>query len=182
MLVSELTDSPSTQAWIEKGALGEFKTYCPGCKTTVSKINIASLQLVPSKTSSDLLRNQDTNYVLAEFDATLQPIQAGAQTAGFAKKVKAVSSSALLGPLQQIKSGGFLHADVGIDYAYQGWAIADEVFRMMLGQPPVEEKVPNRLFTKDNVGSLKLTPAAEATGEWFGSTDFQSMFTKLWGL
>ena len=32
------------------------------------------------------------------------------------------------------------------------------------------------------VGSLKLTPAAEATGEWFGSTDFQSMFTKLWGL
>jgi len=182
VLVSELTDSPSTQAWIEKGALGEFKTYCPGCKTTVSKINIASLQLVPSKTSSDLLRNQDTNYVLAEFDATLQPIQAGAQTAGFAKKVKAVSSSALLGPLQQIKSGGFLHADVGIDYAYQGWAIADEVFRMMLGQPPVEEKVPNRLFTKDNVGSLKLTPAAEATGEWFGSTDFQSMFTKLWGL
>ena len=182
VLVSELTDSPSTQAWIEKGALGEFRTYCPGCKTTLSKINIASLQLVPSKTSSDLLRNQDANYVLAEFDATLQPIQAGAQTAGFAKKVKAVSSSGLLGPLQQIKSGGFVHADVGIDYAYQGWAIADEVFRMMLGQPPAVEKVPNRLFTKENVGSLKLTPAAEATGEWFGSTDFKSMFTKLWGL
>jgi formate-dependent phosphoribosylglycinamide formyltransferase (GAR transformylase) len=66
---------------------------CPGCKTTLSKINIASLQLVPSKTSSDLLRNQSTNYVLAEFDATLQPIQAGVQQAGFANKVKAVSSS-----------------------------------------------------------------------------------------
>jgi len=182
VLVSELTDSPSTQAWIEKGALGEFKTYCPGCKTTLSKINIASLQLVPSKTSSDLLRNQSTNYVLAEFDATLQPIQAGVQQAGFANKVKAVSSSGLLGPLQQIKSGRFLHADMGIDYAYQGWAIADEVFRMMLGQPPVEEKVPNRLFTRENVVSLKLTPAAEASGEWYGSTDFKSMFTKLWGL
>ena len=93
-----------------------------------------------------------------------------------------MSSSGLLGPLQQIKSGGFVHADVGIDYAYQGWAIADEVFRMMLGQPPAVEKVPNRLFTKENVGSLKLTPAAEATGEWFGSTDFESIFTKLWGL
>jgi ribose transport system substrate-binding protein len=53
---------------------------------------------------------------------------------------------------------------------------------MMLGQKPVVEKVPNRLFTKDNVGSLKLTPAAEAAGEWFGSTAFSSMFTKLWGL
>ena len=125
VLVSELTDSPSTQAWIEKGALGEFKTYCPGCKTTLSKINIASLQLVPSKTSSDLLRNQSANYVLAEFDATLQPIQAGVQQAGFANKVKAVSSSGLLGPLQQIKSGRFLHADMGIDYAYQGYDTPD---------------------------------------------------------
>jgi len=27
-----------------------------------------------------------------------------------------------------------------------------------------------------------LTPAAEASGEWFGSTAFPAMFTKLWGL
>ena len=182
VLVSELTDSPSTQAWIEQGAIAEFKALCPGCKTTLSKINIASLDLVPSKVSSDLLRNQDTNYVIAEFDATIQPIQAGVQQAGFSTKVKGASSSGLLSPLQLIKSGNFIHADMGIDYAYQGWAIADEVFRMMLAQPPVVEKVPHRLFTKDNVGTLKLTPAAEASGEWYGSTAFRAMFTKLWGL
>ena len=182
VLVTELTDSPSTEAWIEKGAIAEFKSRCPGCRTTVAKVNIASLQLVPSKISSELLRHQDTNYVLAEFDALVQPIQAGVQQAGFANKVKAISSSGLLGPLQQVKSGGFVKADVGIDYAYQGWAVADELFRMMLGQKPVEEKVPHRLFTKGNVGSLELTPAAEATGEWFGSTGFEQTFTKLWGL
>jgi ribose transport system substrate-binding protein len=182
VLIAELTDSPSTQAWIQKGAVAEYKKNCPGCKTTVAKINIASLQLAPSKISSELLRNQDTNYVQPQFDAVAQPIQAGVQQAGFASKVKAASATGLLTGLQQVKQQGFIKADMGLDYAYQGWAIADEVFRMMLGQPPVEENIPQRLFTKENVGSLKLTPEAEASGEWFGSTAFRDMFTKLWGL
>jgi ribose transport system substrate-binding protein len=71
---------------------------------------------------------------------------------------------------------------MGINYAYQGWAIADAAFRMMLGKPPVEEKIPQRLFTKENIGSIELTKEAEASGEWFGSTEFTQMFTKLWGL
>ncbi|MEA2308897.1 MAG: ribose transport system substrate-binding protein [Thermoleophilaceae bacterium] len=182
VLVTELTDSPSTQAWIEQGAIAEYKKNCPGCKTAVAKINIGQLQLVPSKISSELLRNQDTNYVQPQFDAVIQPVQAGVQQAGFANKAKAASATGLLSGLQQVKSGAFLKADLGLDYAYQGWAIADDVFRMMLGQPPVEEKIPTRLFTKDNVSPLKLTPAAEATGEWFGPATFGDMFTKLWGL
>jgi ribose transport system substrate-binding protein len=182
VLVTELTDSPSTQAWIEEGAIAEYKKNCPGCQTTVAKINIASLQLVPSKISSELVRNQDTNYVQPQFDAVIQPVQAGVQQAGFANKVRAASATGLLSGLQQIKTGNFLHADVGINYAYQGWAIADEVFRMMLGEQPVEEKVPTRLFTKANIGELKLTPEASASGEWFGPPTFDDMFTKLWGL
>jgi ribose transport system substrate-binding protein len=182
VLVTELTDSPSTQAWIEQGAIAEYRKYCPGCKTAVAKINIGQLQLVPSKISAELLRNQGTNYVQPQFDAVAQPVQAGVQQAGFANKVKAASATGLLTGLQSVKSAGFIKADVGIDYAYQGWAIADELFRMMSGKPPVEETIPLRLFTKDNVGSLELTPRAEATGEWFGPPTFDQMFTKLWGL
>jgi ribose transport system substrate-binding protein len=182
VLVTELTDSPSTQAWVEQGAIAEYRKYCPGCKTTVAKINIAQLQLVPSKISSELVRNQDTNYVQPQFDAVAQPVQAGVQQAGFANKVKAASATGLLSGLQSVKDGGFIKADVGIDYAYQGWAIADELFRMMLGKPPVEERIPHRLFTKENVGSLKLTPEAEASGEWFGPPRFDEMFAELWGL
>lgn len=182
VLVTELTDSPSTQAWVEEGAIAEYRKYCPGCKTAVAKINIGQLQLVPSKISAELLRNQDTNYVQPQFDAVAQPVQAGVQQAGFANKVKAASATGLLTGLQSVKSAGFIKADNGIDYAYQGWATADELFRMMLGKPPVEEKIPLRLFTKDNVGSLELTPQAEASGEWFGPPTFDQMFTKLWGL
>jgi ribose transport system substrate-binding protein len=181
-LLLELTDSPSTQAWMEQGAVAEYKKNCPSCTTTVAKINIASLQQVPSKVSSELLRNQDTDYVQPQFDAVAQPAQAGVQQAGFSNKVKAASATGLLAGLQSVKQGGFIKADLGIDYGYQGWAIADDVFRMMLGKPPVDEKIPTRLFTKDNIGSVQLTPAAEASGEWFGSTAFRDMFTKLWGL
>jgi ribose transport system substrate-binding protein len=182
VLVTELTDSPSTQQWIRSGAIGEYRKYCPGCKTTVAKINIASLQRVPSIISSQLVRNQDTNYVQPQFDAVAQPVQQGVQQAGFSNKVKAASATGLLAGLQSVKQQGFIKADMAINYGYQGWAIADELFRMMLGEPPVEERIPQRLFTKENIGTIKLTPQAEATGEWFGSTEFRDMFTKLWGL
>jgi ribose transport system substrate-binding protein len=182
VLVTELTDSPSTQQWIREGAIGEYRKYCPGCKASTVKINIASLQQVPSAISSALVRNQDTNYVQPQFDAVAQPVQQGVQQAGFANKVKAASATGLLAGLQQVKQQGFIKADVGINYGYQGWAIADELFRMMLGKPPVEENIPQRLFTKENIGTIQLTPQAEATGEWFGSTEFREMFTKLWGL
>ena len=182
VLVTELTDSPSTQQWVEEGAIGEYKKNCPGCKTQTVKINIASLQQVPSAISSALVSNPDTDYVQPQFDAVAQPVQQGVQQAGFANKVKAASATGLLSGLQQVKQQGFIKADMGIDYAYQGWAIADELFRMMLGQPPVEGKAPQRLFTKENIGEIKLTPEAEATGEWYGSTEFRDMFTKLWGL
>ena len=39
-----------------------------------------------------------------------------------------------------------------------------------------------RMFTADNIGDLKLTPEAEKSGEWYGSTDYRDGFTKLWGL
>lgn len=182
VLVTELTDSPSTQQWVEQGAIGEYRKNCPGCRTSVAKINIASLQLVPSKISSELVRNQDTDYVQPQFDAVAQPVQQGVQQAGFANRVKAASATGLLAGLQQVKQQGFIKADLAINYGYEGWGIADDLFRMMLGKPPVEERIPQRLFTKDNIGEVKLTPQAEATGEWFGSTAFRDMFTKLWGL
>src|SRR5258708_27571541 len=107
-------------------------------------------------------RQSDVNYVVPEFAGLIQGAEAGIQQSGFAHKVKAASASGLLFALQLIKSHNLLAADVGIDYPYQGWAIADEVMRMMLKQPPVDERTPHRLFTPGNVGSLSLTPAAEA--------------------
>jgi ribose transport system substrate-binding protein len=118
---------------------------------------------------------------MSEYDAELQVVQAGAQQSGFAGKVKAGSTDGILGALQELKSGRFLSADVGYDFAYLGWADADNVLRQMLGMPVVNETVPRRLFTANNVGSLDLTPAGQASGDWYGSPGYTTMFTKLWG-
>jgi ribose transport system substrate-binding protein len=47
---------------------------------------------------------------------------------------------------------------------------------------PIDEAQPMRLFTKQNIGSIKVTAAAQASGEWFGDGSFQADFAKLWGI
>jgi len=181
-LITELTDSPFTRVLIQQYALGEFRKYCPGCQSTISQGNIANPQLIGPATSSALLSHPGINYELPEFDAVVQPAQAGTQQAGFTSKVKAGSTTGLLSGLQLIKSRNFLAADVGEDYPYLGWAVADDVMRIMLHTSPVAETPPVRLFTSANVGSLSLTPAGEASGAWYGSSAYQAMFTRLWGI
>ncbi len=180
MLMETFTDSPSTVAY-GAGALAAVKRDCPGCKVTVQKVGLANASLIPSQTSSALLSHRGINYVLPEFDAVLQAAAQGVQQAGYSKKVKIATSGGDLPALQQIKAGR-LAADVGEDFPYAGWADADEVIRMMLGKPIVTEHVPVRLFDSSNVGSLALTPAAQASGAWYGGNGYVSMFEHLWGL
>jgi ribose transport system substrate-binding protein len=96
--------------------------------------------------------------------------------------VKGVSSTALLSGLELLKEGQYSYADAGQDYPYSAWAFADDAYRLILGQPAVAENIPMRLFTRQNVSSVQLTAAAENDGAWYGSTDFPSLFKKLWGV
>jgi ribose transport system substrate-binding protein len=47
---------------------------------------------------------------------------------------------------------------------------------------PVQETIPTRLFTRQNIGTIQVTTAAQASGTWFGSTSFENEFAKLWGV
>jgi ribose transport system substrate-binding protein len=180
VLMEVFTDSPSTLAY-GAGAVAEFKHNCPSCTITVQKVGFANASLIPSQTSSALLRNHSINYVVPEFDAVLQPVSQGIQQAGSANKVKIGTDGGDLPALQELKAGR-LGAEVGEDFPYAGWADADEVMRMMLGMPVVTEHVPVRMFTRANIGSLQLTAAAQASGAWYGSNAYQGMFEHLWGL
>lgn len=78
---------------------------------------------------------------------------------------------------QRLMRGGF-NADA------LAWYAADQAPRMMTGQPSnANVNFPyQRMFTSSNINDLALTPAAEKSGEWYGSTDYQNGFLKLWGL
>lgn len=180
VLLMPFTDTPSTLQYAQS-ALGTFHRDCPACRVSMQKISLANLELVPTQTSAALLRDRGTQYVLPEFDAALQGVGQGIQEAGFGDRLKVGTSGGNLPALEQIKAGR-LAADLGEDFPYEGWADADEIVRMMLHMPVVDERVPLRLFTAANVGSLSLTPAAQASGAWYGNSGYTGMFERLWGL
>lgn len=180
VLLEPYTDSPSTLSY-DVSTQAVFQKLCPGCTVANQKIGIATASLAASQTSSALLSHQSVNYVLPEFDALLQGVGQGIQQAGFTNRVKVVTSAGDLPALQAIKAGR-ISVDAGEDFPYIGWADADQAMRMMLGKPIVKELPPLRLFTAANVGSLSLTPAAQASGEWYGSDGYMAMFEHLWGL
>ena len=180
VVINESTDSPSTQAYVA-AAQEEFKAQCSGCTVAINKISSANFPLIASSTSSALLRNPNAKYLVSEFDQYLQPTLGGAQQSGKMMTLKGVSSAAGASGLQMLKSKNFLSVDAGQASAYQGWAVADAAFRLMLGKSLPTYTIPIRLFTRDNISSVTVSDAAEASGEWFGPTDFPAKFASLWG-
>jgi ribose transport system substrate-binding protein len=176
-----VTDSPQT---IEGAAYAKtfFHDNCPGCSFNEIDYNTASLNKVPSQVSAALISHPDTNYVVVELDAGASSAVTGIQTAGFSNKVKLAATNGGLDSLQRIKAGTVQFEDVGISSTYLGWQFTDGIMRMILGKLPVPNLGIVRVFTKNTVTGLTLTPAAYATNSWYGSDDFQTNFLTAWGV
>lgn len=176
-----VTDSPQ----LKDAAAYSKKFYadnCPGCTFTEIDYNTASLNKLPSQVTSALIAHPDTTYVAAEVDAAGAGAVSGIQTAGFTNKVKFASTNGALDALQRIKDGSVQFVDVGTGAIYLGWQFTDGIVRMMTGALPVNGFGVVRVFTKENIAPLTLTPAAYATNAWYGSNDFEKTFLTAWGV
>jgi len=178
-----ITDTPATQIWAEQGALATYERDCPDCKVTVVKANTGQFDKLPSLVTSELTKNPDIDYVQTEVDFAVQPTVEGLQTAN-AGSVKIASMDGVLATLQMLKGGQFIDSEVGFNGDALAWYAADGALRMMTGQPAnMNVSFPyQRLITADTVGDLDLSPEAEKSGTWYGSTDYQDGFRQLWGL
>jgi ribose transport system substrate-binding protein len=182
VLLLEIVDSPASKSYVEEGALPEFKTQCPGCKVTVVKSTTSDLQNVPSLISTALVRDPGIGYVYAEFDVDVPAVVQGLQTSSGGSKVKVVGTTGVLTSLQLIASGQHQVADIAQDGYEEGWAAADQAFRLMLGQPArtgVNGSL--RVFDKTNIGSLQLTAANAASGAFFGDGSYRDEYLTAWG-
>jgi ribose transport system substrate-binding protein len=179
VVLQKSTDNASTVAYADAAAT-ELATRCPGCKVVTAQISASNFSLVAPATSAAIVQAGDAGYVLCAFDNFLQATTTAVQQSGRAGSIKVVSTAAQLSSLKTIGSSGVPAADVGENFAYQGWADADAAFRLLVGDPVPSYDVPTRLFTAANVGELDLTESAEASGTWYGPTDFAQRFTALW--
>jgi ribose transport system substrate-binding protein len=172
-------DSPALTQ-LNAQAAQDAQTSCPSCAFHGLTYLTPDLPKVPAEISSALVRYPNTNYVVIGEDTALAQVTQGINSAGYGTKLKVTSVNGGLAPLQTMKSGNLLVQDVGISPTYLGWGFADGIVRMMAGQTPTAYVGGIRVFDKQNVSSLTLTPAAYATNDWYGTPSFQSMFLNAW--
>lgn len=183
VLYVEITDTPATVLWAEQGALATYGKSCPGCTVTVVKANTGQFDKLPSLITSALTKDPKITHVQTEVDFAVQPVVEGLQAAN-ATGVKIASMDGVLATMQMLKSGQFVHSEVGFNADALAWYAADQALRMMSGAPAtVNVQFPyRRIVTAANVGSLDLTAQGEKSGSWYGSTDYQDGFRAHWGL
>lgn len=169
-------DEFPTEAIRVKAQVQYFKDHCPACKVTVKNEQLATLATsVPADTQSILTANPDIKWILPSYDFLGSFVVQGL-TQGGIQGVSIVGADAVNQQLDQIRSGPYYVADVGETPVWCGWAAADEIMRLMLGQAAPNEEIPVRLFTKAN-----LPPTSNDPADLF-QTDFQTPLLKLWGV
>ena len=181
LIIAEEADSPSEIQYIVN-AQAILQKDCPGCTVTVKQITESGAAQWASATSSFLLADPSADYYYTEFEDSLQPAVQGIQTSNRTSINLSVAGGTVDGLGLLAKGNGPVRAVVAVDQTYAGWALADQVLRMATKTPPVDVVYPTRLFTKDNIGSIQVTTAAQASGAWFGSNAYQKSFEKDWGV
>jgi ribose transport system substrate-binding protein len=180
-IIAEEIDNPSSIAQVTD-SLAIYKKYCPACVITVKQISASTTALEAAAASSNLQTHPDATYYYTEFEDSLQPTIQGIQQDGKASAISLAVAAGTVNGLGLLKSGSVLKAVVVVDEAYEGWALTDQILRMATGIAPVQETIPTRLFTEQNIGTIQITTADQASGVWFGSTSFEDDFAKLWGV
>jgi ribose transport system substrate-binding protein len=181
-IIGEEQDSPSSIAYVQN-ALPIFKQDCPDCHIVVKQITASmSDQQITASVTSNVQTDPGAQYYYTEFEDSLQQTVSGIQAAGKGSSIGVAVAGGSVNGLGLLKSGQLVKAVVAVDQPYAGWALTDEILRMMTKSGPVTETFPSRLFDSTNIGSIQVTSAAQGTGEWFGNDSYQAAFEKLWGV
>jgi ribose transport system substrate-binding protein len=158
---------------------GEVARLCgSSCSAKAENLPFARIQTEGEVTQSLVARNPDLKYIIPVYDFETLTMAPALQAAGAADRVSLASFNAIPAVMQKLKKGE-IAADVGAPNGWFGFAMADQVMRVMSGASLVPDiKVPLRLFTRENVESIDLSAGEES---WYGKVDFPAEYRKLWG-
>jgi ribose transport system substrate-binding protein len=134
---------------------------------------------LPTLTGALLSRYPDLGYIIPVVDAMALNIVPTLRQRGKVGKVKISTYNGTSGVEQLVKSG-----EVGTDIAganiQESWAYIDQALRLLTGNPPVHEVIPNRLFDKTNIGTIDITEVNQL--HWFNITQAINGYKKAWGI
>ncbi len=160
--------------------VGELQRLCPACKSQVVDVPTSQWSTLASKTSSFIAANPAVNYYVPVFDGMVIFMVPGVISANAQSRVKIVSFNASPSVMQNLKDKNVVAADAGGPNLLQGWAFADEGFRVLAGQKPLDDLgIPTRIFDASNINTIDLS---QQESLWYGPLDYQAKYKKLWGV
>ncbi|WP_017934570.1 sugar ABC transporter substrate-binding protein [Nocardioides sp. Iso805N] len=173
------TDNTNT---IAQGDAGEahFKELCPSCGFDRIKYATADEDKLPSQVSAALVSHPKTNEIVLSVDSIAAQVLQGIQSAGFSGKVKLIANGSDVAGLQRVASGQESD-DFGASASYDGFALANALEQALAGEAVTPAVSVTRDFTKNNIGSLKISADEYDTPNWFGSDSFKKEYWQAWG-
>lgn len=162
--------------------VGVLKEKCPqaGCEIAAeTTITIAELETTAgNKAVSFVQAHPDVDYLWVPYDGMASVIIPALSQAGFADKVKVVSTDGNEQNFSLIESGDMQVATVAGALEWAGYGAVDELVRILAGEDPIAgptytKWIPTRLFTKENIPS---------TLPWTGDLDYAAEYERLWGV
>ena len=170
-------NSPEFQApyaWTEK-AQQEIEA-CASC-TVIDQQNFTAgdaATRLPQLTVSSATENPDMNVMLASYDAAMLASIPSMEQAGLLERVLVGTFNGVSPAIELVRQGS-LTATVGGAMEWGAWAAMDNMNRMLAGEDAVEQNVPIRLITAENVDDI------EPGGPWDGDIDYKSSYRAIWG-
>ncbi|MGY2079568.1 sugar ABC transporter substrate-binding protein [Modestobacter sp. SYSU DS0657] len=182
VLVVAQVDSPQQRAYIDEGLLPRFEEVCPDCTTTVITTTASQLSQLGTQVSTALLQDPEIDYVVSEFDANVSYVLQGLQNAPTGGDVKVVSAIGDIASLERVASGQQAYDALGSD-RWAGWAVTDQVLRMLTGAEPLESSIgPSRAFDSSNIDSVEVDQASFDDESLWGGDTYTEVYRELWGL
>ncbi len=150
-----------------------FADRCPDCTLYLESIDLSQIATeMETRTPNILQRYPEIDYLVPVFDAAAAFLIPAAQEVGFEGKV--LSHDGVPAHLDLVRSG-----EQALDVAFpptewMGWALVDQLARVILGLEPVDWTVPVQLLDESNID--KLDPLFPSF------VDFEEGFKEAWGL
>ena len=158
----------------------EFAANCPACK--VKYINVPSADWatkIQTEVQSAIVSDPGVNYVIPIYDPMSQFVIPAITATSNTNKIHISTFNGIPAVLVLVASGPDVKMDVGENMEWLAYANLDEIFRVMLAQPPLtDEKTALRVFTTDNIADTGNPPAFN---KGFG-TGYTTGYSTLWGV
>jgi ribose transport system substrate-binding protein len=152
-------------------ATTEVLAECQGISTTEVQINAGDIgTALQSQVKQVVTANPDADAIWLGADAFAPDVQVALDEIGSDIAVYSFDGNGQV--IAGIRSGdSSVVATVGAPMDRQGWAVMDNINRLLQGEATVEDAIDSRLITADNVPE---------TDRYDGEIDFKAIYLELW--